>query len=474
MRRALLIAALGLALVAPRPGAAAEPLSWETGEGKSYVIPALEIAGFLTGLNQVNRHLIDSKEYGSDGHSIWRNLRTEPVFDRDPFSINQIGHPYQGGIYFGVARSAGLGFWEAVPYSIAGSALWEIAGETSKPSINDYITTAVGGTFVGEALFRMASLLLEGGGETPGFWRELGAAVISPPTGFNRLVWGDRFDAVFPSRDPAIFIRLRLGAALTTNVRNTDLTKDVTEQEGSADYTITYGLPGKPGYQYKRPFDFFHFELAAVPNAARVTDAIDNVTIRGLLVGRSYDLGESYRGLWGLFGSYDYLSPRIFRISTTALSFGTVAQWWLTRRIALQGSAMAGVGFGASGTVDDRDERDYHYGVVPQTQLGLRLIFGDRAMLEGTARQYYVAGIGSGAGSRSERFGQEIVGRGSVGLTVRIWGPHALGLQYLVSKRDTRAPDLRDRSQSVETVSLTYNFLGYTRFGAVEWRPAAD
>jgi Domain of unknown function (DUF3943) len=469
--RWLLAAALAIALVAPGPVAAAEPLSWETGEGKSYVIPALEIAGFLTGLNQVDRHLIDSKEYGTDGHSIWRNLRAKPVFDRDPFSINQIGHPYQGGIYFGAARSAGLGFWEAVPYSIVGSALWEIAGETSKPSINDYVTTAVGGTFVGEALFRMASLLLEGGGETPGFWRELGAAMISPPTGFNRLVWGDRFDAVFPSRDPAIFIRLRLGAALTTNVRNADLTKDVTEQEGSADYTITYGLPGKPGYQYKRPFDYFHFELAAVPNAARVTDAIDNVTIRGLLVGRSYSPGESYRGVWGLFGSYDYLSPRIFRISTTALSLGTVAQWWLTRRIALQGSAMAGVGFGASGTVDDRDERDYHYGVAPQTQLGLRLIFGDRAMLEGTARQYYVAGIGSGAGSRSERFGQEIIGRGSVGLTVRIWGPHALGLQYLVSKRDTRAPNLRDRHQSVETVSLTYNFLGYTRFGAVEWRP---
>lgn len=474
MRRALLTAGLALALLAPPPAAAAERLSWETGAGKSYVIPALEIAGFLTGLNQVDRHLIDEEEYGTDGHSIWRNLRTAPVYDRDPFSINQIGHPYQGGVFFGAARSAGLGFWEALPYALGGSFLWEVAGETSKPSINDYVTTAIGGAFVGEALFRMASLLLEGGGEAPGFWRELGAAVISPPTGFNRLVFGDRFDAVFPSRRPAVFLRLRLGAALTTNVRNADLTKDVTEQEGSADYTISYGLPGKPGYQYKRPFDYFHFELAAVPNAARVTDAIENVSIRGLLAGRAYDWGARYRGVWGLFGSYDYLSPQIFRVSTTALSLGTVAQWWLARKLALQGSAMAGLGFGAAGTVDDRDERDYHYGLVPQTQLGLRLIWGDRAMLEATGRQYYVAGIGSGAGTRSERFGQEIIGRGSVGVTVRIWGPHALGLQYLVSRRETRAPDLRDRHQSVETVSLTYTFLGRTRFGAVEWRPDAD
>ena len=472
MRRALVILALVLALgAAAGPVAAAERLSWETGEGKSYVIPALEIGGFLTGLNQVNRHFVDSDEYGSDGHSIWRNLRTEPVLDRDPFSINQIGHPYQGGVYFGAARSAGLGFWESLPYSLGGSFLWEIAGETTKPSINDYVTTVIGGTFVGEALFRMASLLLEGGGEKPGFWRELGAAVISPPTGFNRLVWGDRFDAVFPSRKPAVFLRLRLGATLTTNVRNPDLTKDVTEQEGSADYSITYGLPGKPGYQYKRPFDYFHFELAAVPNAARPTDAIENVTIRGLLAGRTYDWGDRYRGLWGVFGTYDYLSPQIFRVSTSGISLGTVAQWWLARQVALQGTALAGLGFGAAGTVDDRDERDYHYGVGPQTLLGLRLILGDRAMLEATGRQYYLAGLGSGAETRSERFGQAIIGRGSVGFTVRLWGPHALGVQYLVSRRETRATDLRDRHQAVETVSLTYSFLGGTGFGAVEWGP---
>jgi Domain of unknown function (DUF3943) len=468
VRRLVLILALVLAL--PRPGMAAERLSWETGEGVSYVIPALEIGAFGLGLNQVNRHLLDDDEYRSDGRSIWRNLRTEPVFDRDPFSINQIGHPYQGGVYFGAARSTGVGFWGALGYSIAGSFLWETAGETTKPSINDHVTTAIGGAFVGEALFRMASLLLEGGGERPGFWRELGAAVISPPTGVNRLLWGDRFDAVFPSRDPAVFLRLRLGAALTTNVRNAGLTHDITEQEGSADYAITYGLPGKPGYEYRRPFDYFHFELAAVPNAARVTDAIESVSIRGLLAGRRYAWGERYRGLWGLFGSYDYLSPQIFRVSTTGVSVGTVAQWWLARRIALQGTALAGLGFGASGTVDDRDERDYHYGVAPQTLLGLRLIFGDRAMLEGTGRQYYVAGVGSGQGTTRERFGQEIISRVGVGLTVRVFGPHAIGLQYLASRRETSASDLRDRHQSVETVSLTYNFLGDTRFGAVEWR----
>ena len=30
--------------------------------------------------------------------------------------------------------------------------------------------------------------------------------------------------------------------------------------------------------------------------------------------------GKDYRGIWGLYGSYDYISPQTFRISSTALS----------------------------------------------------------------------------------------------------------------------------------------------------------
>ena len=313
VRRAL-AALLMLGLVAPAPTLGeGQKLDWETGEGKSYAIPALEVSGFIFGLNQFNRHFVDSKEYGSDFKSIGDNLTHPLVIDRDPFSVNQLGHPYQGNIYFGFARSAGLNFWRSLAYSLGGSLLWETAGETTPPSLNDHINTAVGGAFIGEAAFRMASLLLEGGGEKPGFWRELGAAILSPPTGFNRLVFGDRFDKVFPSRNPEVFIRLRLGATLTNEVNN-DINKDVKRQEGAADYSITYGLPGKPGYEYKRPFDYFHFEFTAVPNAGEITDAIENVSIRGLLGGRRYTLGENFRGVWGVFGNYDYFSPQIFRV----------------------------------------------------------------------------------------------------------------------------------------------------------------
>src|SRR5919106_2562680 len=111
-----------------RPG---RVLDWGTGENRSYLWPALEIPLFILGLNVFNRNFIDDKDYDTDLESIWKNLRTTPDLDRDPFRINQLGHPYQGSIYYGAARSAGLSYWESLLYTLAGSFIWETAGETT-------------------------------------------------------------------------------------------------------------------------------------------------------------------------------------------------------------------------------------------------------------------------------------------------------------------------------------------------------
>jgi hypothetical protein len=42
--------------------------------------------GFVFALNQFNRTFVDDREYDSDIHTFARNLRTEPVYDKDPFS----------------------------------------------------------------------------------------------------------------------------------------------------------------------------------------------------------------------------------------------------------------------------------------------------------------------------------------------------------------------------------------------------
>ena len=451
-------------------------LDWNTGEGKSYVVPALEVPGFLAAFNVFERITIPHDVYDSTLHSTWEHLHQQHwVWDTDPFNVNQFGHPYQGAMTFGFARSAGVPFWRSFVYSNAGSFIWKMAGETDLPSINDQITTGTAGTLLGESLFRMASLLLEGGGEHPGFWRELGATVIAPPTGFNRLVFGDRFKAVFPSHDPATFMRLRWGVSTDLIKTNNLLLNegsaytDRKQKEAILDFTFTYGLPGKTGYTYNRPFDYFSFEFAA-QTSAHGRNFVQDIMVRGLLYGTDYEVGDNYRGIWGLYGSYDYIAPPIFRISSTAVSLGTTEQWWLSRHVAMQGSALAGVGFGAAGTIPRPDGlRDYHYGATPQGLLALRFILGHRAMLDFTARDYYVSGTGS-----DDRTGSEQIFRGNVGLTFRLFQHQAVGLEYVESHRHSRYGQFPDRNQSEGTFSFVYTLLGSSRFGAVDWRKNSE
>ncbi len=434
-------------------------LSAEIEARKSYSIPALEIFGEELLLNQINRRSPGGGDYRSNMSTISSNLRSSWYVDDDPFKTNQLGHPFQGSIYHGFARSAGLNYWESLGYDFAGSALWEIAGERVPPSKNDQISTAFGGSFLGEALFRMSNMVLEHGNDEPQLWREAGAGVISPPTGFNRMAFRNRFDAIFPSRDPAYYSRLQLGFSGTAhNGQGTSTTK-LNRNEALADFYMDYGLPGKPGYGYTRPFDYFNFQ-ATVSSA----NGFENVMTRGLLVGKDYEEGKNFRGVWGLYGSYDYIAPQIFRISTTALSLGTRGEWHPSDSIALQGEGLLGEGYAAAGSIgSDATERDYHYGVAPQALVSTRLIFGDRASFDLTAREYFVNGV-------ANREGHDNIIRIDTSFSVRIHQQHAITIKYLGSRRDATFPDLSARTQFRSTVGIFYTFTGHSRFGAVDWQ----
>jgi len=431
----------------------------------NYALPAVEIIGFNFLLNRFNYHSIDKPVYDTSLQTIRDNLSAKWVVDTDPFAVNQFMHPYQGSVYFGLARSSGLDYWTSLGYTFGGSLIWEIAGETGPPSINDFVTTGLGGTFLGEPLFRMANLLLEHGGDTPGFWRETGAAAISPPLGFNRLAFGDRFRAVFQSHNPATYSYVRFGWNKIDDALDGIVGQTVKRDTATVDFHMSYGLPGKNGYRYTRPFDYFDFDFTAT-----TANVFENIMSRGLLIGKEYTAGDNYRGIWGLYGSYDYISPQTFRVSSTAVSFGTTAQWGISDNVALQGTALAGVGYGAAGTIHGQGERNYHYGATPQALLSLRLLLGERVNVDLTARSYYVSDVAS-----TEDRGTERIFRGDAAFTMRIHGPHALTLKYNASRRDARYPDIPNTLQTVRTVSLLYTYyFGDARFGAVEWREAGE
>jgi hypothetical protein len=310
----------------------------------------------------------------------------------------------------------------------------------------------------------MGSLVLEDGskhGEKPAPWRAWCAAAISPPTGLNRLLFGDRYKWM-ESRDPATFSRLSVGQSASASVSD-DVPgqHEVFPERAYANFSMAYGLPGKDGYRYIRPLDYFNFEITGVANKH---DALESVMTRGLLFGEKYEAGDDYRGVWGLYGTYDYMSAEVFRVSNTAISIGSTAQWWLAKKVALQGTALAGGGLGAAGTTSEAGDRSYRYGVTPQGLLALRLILDDRVMFDTTTREYFVSRLGA-----SEDGGDEIT-RFDAGVTVRVYGRHSLGFQFIYSRREAHYPGVSGRYQNVGTVALAYNLIGDEHFGAVEWR----
>lgn len=472
---------------APTAFAAKEPepvLHWGAGDGRSFAIPAAEVVGFEFLLNRLNHYTLDASIYPSPISNLRQNLHHKWVVDNDQFATNQFLHPYQGATYQGFARSAGLGFWESAAYTLGGSLLWEEAGESTFPSVNDQVASGIGGLFLGEPLFRMASLLLESSTTgTPSRWRELAAATISPSTGINRLAFGKRFGGVFRSYSPAVFTRVDIGASLTPRfTSNVNVNKDLSgppasqtlqKREASVDFTMAYGLPGKPDYSYTRPFDYFHFEFVA-----STANTFETVFSRGMLVGTTYGVGPSYRGIWGLYGTYAYVAPQIFRVSNTGLALGTTGQWWISRSVALQGTGFAGAGYGGGGVIHGSGiatagplgdgQRDYHYGITPQALLALRLIFGNRVSIDASARDYYISRLGS-----TESTGSENIGRADLSLTVRVHNLHGLTLRYAESRRDGSYSTLPTSHQTIGTVSIAYTLLGQLHFGAVDWRPTA-
>lgn len=432
------------------------------GARKSYSIPAMEILGFDFLVNRANKHFGSSSDYDVSMSSIRNNLRSSWNNDKDPYQVNQFAHPYQGSMYHGFARSAGLNYWESAGYTFAGSALWEIAGEQTRPSKNDQIASGIAGSFLGEALFRMSNLVLEHGNGMPKFWREVSAAAISPSTGFNRFAFGDRFDPVFSSGGAAYYSRLQVGPSATTrNIQGTSTA--LKRNELLVDFSMEYGLPGNSGYEYTRPFDYFAFQATA--SSANV---FENILTRGLLVGKSYDERPDFRGVWGLYGSYDYISPQTYRISTTALSLGSTAQYWLSKDVALQGTALLGAGYAAVGTLHTAAADEYHYGVAPQALLALRLIFGTRAALDVTAREYFVSRVGS-----SGTGGHDNIARADVSFTVRVHKQHAIAVKYLWNRRDASFGFLGDGTQERATIGIFYSYIGHEKFGAIDWRNPA-
>lgn len=424
------------------------------GNHKSFLLPIVEIVAMDAGINLAGRVVDDPAAFEVTPASIRRNLRSSWVIDEDPFQVNQIGHPYQGAMYHSIARSNGLNYWQAMAYTFAGSAFWEIFGETTTPSRNDQISTGIGGSFLGEPLHRISRLLIERSDNRPGVWRSLASIFAAPPTGLNQLLVGDPARSFKPDAVPFGDIRVQLGATAVTGESLGSLAEKPPDQPHLA-LSMDYGYPGN-NYRHERPFDYFRIES----NVS--SEGLEQLSTRGLIVGSDYSSGR-VAGIWGLYGHYDYFTPDDFRLSTTAFSFGTTLQSSLSDSVMLQSTALLGAGYAAARDLGKNDGRDFHYGVAPQATANLRLITGNRAALDLTAREYFISGLGGfGTGQR------DLVFVGDASFAIRLFGKNALGVTYQLAGRSSDYLELPNESRSRSRIGVFYTFLGSGGFGAVQ------
>jgi hypothetical protein len=113
------------------------------------------------------------------GSNLKRAYTSPPVWDRDGWVVNYVGHPVQGSFFYNSVRSQGAGFWEAAGFAVFHTLFWEYFLEAinEQPSINDLISTPVAGIALGELSHLATKRMLRGGLTT---WEKIAVTVINP------------------------------------------------------------------------------------------------------------------------------------------------------------------------------------------------------------------------------------------------------------------------------------------------------
>src|SRR5215203_1092128 len=191
--------------------------------------------------------------------SWWANMEQGWVWDLDDFTVNQIGHPYQGNNYFNTGRANGLSFYESAAVTAFGSGTWEYFGETNHASLNDFINTTLGGIALGEMFHRTAWLVRNTRATGRGrLWSEIGATALDPITGVNRFMRGD---ASRVTDKPADMMPSNLGAFAAAGAlwRGTEGNAFTADAQPFLELDAVYGDPDK-GHS-RTPYDAFAMRL---------------------------------------------------------------------------------------------------------------------------------------------------------------------------------------------------------------------
>jgi len=237
-------------------------------------IENIGVTGFIVGYN--NSVLSSSPFSKVTYESMKRNLTEfKWWWDEDFMYTNTIEHPYHGSIYYLTARENGLGMGTSALFSVGGSLIWELFGESERPAYNDMVTTPIGGVTLGEPLHRISQAIIDDrarGLERVG--RELLATIVNPLCGINRLLRGDSWRVRGGYKRQHL-----LTSRLSAGYRYLSVSEMPNVASAYLHWNTTYG--DVMGAEGNGLFDYFDLDFTAVAgghqtllNYARVTSQL--------------------------------------------------------------------------------------------------------------------------------------------------------------------------------------------------------
>jgi hypothetical protein len=311
------------------------------------------------GINHLSGH--PTADIGA--RSIWRNLRAGFEWDENPWTVNQIGHPYQGSNYFTSGRAHGLTFYESTAVAAFGSSTWEFLFENNRASLNDLVNTTVGGIAVGEVLYRLGWLVRHP--ERSGKGRnEMMALAIDPIGGLARMTSGDsKRVALKPADMIPVSVKTRGGVGVMWQG------KTVEDAEGSARpfFNIDMDYGGVRTGRSKIPFGAFGLELIVGGGSP-----VSQFNIRGRHFGTPF--GKDGKAQFSVFQTFDYMKNDAFSFGGQGVEVEVATKHSLSSKTSLFMAATGGSTFlGAvdtliradSGVFEDPElleRRPYDYG----------------------------------------------------------------------------------------------------------------
>ncbi len=369
--------------------------------------------------------------------------------------MNFFLHPFSGGAFFNSARANGYRFFESVPFVFMGSLMWEYLGETTRPAYNDIINTTFSGALFGEILYRLTSNLLDD--RTSGverFFREFGAAILSPERAFSRLLQGKLTRAT----SKEVYQKEPLNLTLATGVHwfNKGTKFGTGSLSAIFNLHLDYGDPFD--IRPRKPFDVFTLRLDLSYGKNVGKKVLDNAIGYGLLFGETVHFGN-LEMLLGAFQHYNYWQSKIFELSALSFGGGIIAKWRLSKNSNFQSALHLGiVPLGASNSpyIDIVEAgihgRNYDYSGGGEAKFEGTLNLAKRGQV---TLIYYLYRLHTYIGPA----GHKTIGILKPRMAVKLLGNLSLGFEYLYYHKDgilRDFPDVHKRSSEQKIYLMLY------------------